>query len=152
MAADFPSYLDSLNLTQHVHGSTHNHGHTLDLIITGNIPASDLNISDLRVSDHKAISLTLTIPSSNERVMKYRNIHHLDTPLFLKSITPNLSNDLRSFSPDDMIELYNDTMTTTLNMLAPEKRRKATFQKSSPWFTVDSWRDYGGSRLSPSTY
>ena len=84
MAADFLSYLDSLNRTQHVHGPTHNRGHTLDLIITGNIPISDLNIFD--IGDHKAISLSLAIPSSNpppptKRVMKYRNLHNLDTPL-----------------------------------------------------------------------
>ena len=108
----------------------------------GNIPISDLNIFDIRVSDHKAISLSLENPSSNpppptERVMKYRNLHNLETPLFLDSIIPNLSMDLSSSSPNDIINLYNTTLTTVLNTLATEQTRKATFQRSSPWFTGD---------------
>ncbi|KAJ8390151.1 hypothetical protein AAFF_G00110250 [Aldrovandia affinis] len=98
MAADFLTYLDSLNLTQHVNGPIHKRGHTLDLIITGDVPASDLNIFEFGVSDHKAVSLSLAIPSSNhpppiEKVMKYRNLRNLDTRLFLESIMPTLSTD-----------------------------------------------------------
>jgi len=33
LARDFLDMIDSFNLTQHVSGSTHVHGHTLDLII-----------------------------------------------------------------------------------------------------------------------
>ena len=33
-ALKFNDLLDSMNLVQHVKGSTHRHGHTLDLIIT----------------------------------------------------------------------------------------------------------------------
>ena len=48
--------------------------------------------------------------------------------------------DLSSSSPDDIINLYNTTLTTVLNTLAPEQTNKATFQRSSPWFTDDLHR------------
>ena len=71
--------------------------------------------------------------------MKYRNLQrNLDTPLFLNSIIPNLSMDLSSSSPDDIINLYNTTLTTVLNTLAPEQTRKATFQRSLPLFTDET--------------
>lgn len=59
MAADFPNLLDCQNHVQHVNVPTHNRGHTLDLIITGD----DLDVLKLGISDHKAVSLSLTVPT-----------------------------------------------------------------------------------------
>ena len=50
LAVDFLNLLDCLPLTQHVQGPTHNHGHTLDLAITG--------VSlELGISDHSVVLL-----------------------------------------------------------------------------------------------
>ncbi|KAJ8339590.1 hypothetical protein SKAU_G00363760 [Synaphobranchus kaupii] len=73
----------------------------------------------------EAVPSTKLLP---ERVMKYRNLHNLDSALFLKSIMLTLSSDYTSLSPDEMINLYNTTLTTSLNTLTPKQLRKATFQ------------------------
>ena len=47
---------------------------------------------------------------------------------------PALSTDFSSSSPTDMVHLYNSTLTSALDSLAPVRTRKASFLRSSPWF------------------
>ena len=42
--------LDTFNLTQHIQGPTHSHGHTPDLVITKGLNVST-NVMDLAVSE-----------------------------------------------------------------------------------------------------
>lgn len=62
LAKDFLDMIDSFNLTQHVYGSTHVHGHTLDLILTYELAIEIVKIHDLAISDHLPITCTVTIP------------------------------------------------------------------------------------------
>ena len=48
-ASSFLDVLDSLELKQHVTGSTHNHGNTLDLVISRGIEVTDLSVNDINV-------------------------------------------------------------------------------------------------------
>ena len=59
-ATEFLQLLDCFNLKQLVDVPTHN----LDLLITNSAPLTNLQVYDLGVSDHKAISMDLTSPSS----------------------------------------------------------------------------------------
>ena len=55
MVSEFLSLLDSFNLSQAVSGPTHYKGHTLDLVLFSGFHISNMNISNLAVSDHLLI-------------------------------------------------------------------------------------------------
>jgi len=52
---------DAYGLHQHVKTSTHDHGHTLDLVVTADTTSvSDLDVRDMhKLSDHKCIDFDL---------------------------------------------------------------------------------------------
>lgn len=84
-AAEFLQLLDCFNLKQLVDVPTHTRGHTLDLVITNSAPLTNLQVYDLGVSDHKAISMELPSPSSlskPKRNISFRNLkkHKPRTP------------------------------------------------------------------------
>ncbi len=47
--------LNTFDLIQHVHEPTHNHGHTLDLLISRGLNISSIVIKDVSLSDHFCI-------------------------------------------------------------------------------------------------
>lgn len=49
-AKEFLTLLDTFNLTQHVQGLTHSHGHTLDLVLTKGLHVST-TVIDLALTD-----------------------------------------------------------------------------------------------------
>ncbi len=75
---------DCLNLQKHVDVPTHFRGHILDLVISNLAPISNLLVYELGVSDHKAISMELPLPSSytkDKRQICFRDLKkiNLDT-------------------------------------------------------------------------
>ena len=44
--------LDSFELTQHVNDATHQHGNTLDLVITTGLNIDNVSVFELPISDH----------------------------------------------------------------------------------------------------
>lgn len=63
LAKDFLDVIDSYNLTQSVHGPTHEHGHTLDLVIFYGLPVSIIEICECWISDHLPVLLRSTVSS-----------------------------------------------------------------------------------------
>ncbi len=63
--------LNTFDLIQHVHGPTHNRGHTLDLLISRGLNISSIVIKDVALSDHFCIFfdilISVTILSLSER-------------------------------------------------------------------------------------
>ena len=59
----FTSLLDSCNMSQFVHKSTHLHGHTLDLIMapTGQSTVYNVKICDF-ISDHALVKCSIDLP------------------------------------------------------------------------------------------
>lgn len=83
-AAEFLQLLDCFNLNQLVDVPTHTRGHTLDLVITNSAPLTNLQVYDLGVSDHKAISMDLKSPSSlskQKRNICFRNLNNINPEL-----------------------------------------------------------------------
>ena len=56
LATQFKSLLKSSNLSQHVVGPTHKHGHTLDLVITRSIPGCQIWPTSLKTSTREKIN------------------------------------------------------------------------------------------------
>ena len=52
LVKDFLSLIDSFNLEQCVSGPTHEHGHSLDLVLCHGLSVSNLEICDNEFSDH----------------------------------------------------------------------------------------------------
>lgn len=69
LAKEFFNLIDSFNLTQHVTGPTHNHGHTLDLVLSYGLSVCDIEIVDTVFSDHKSIVFDISLPSIIENVL-----------------------------------------------------------------------------------
>ncbi len=53
--------LNTFDLIQHVHGPTHNGGHTLDLLISRGLKISSIVIKDVALSDHFCIFFDILI-------------------------------------------------------------------------------------------
>ena len=135
---DFLQILDSLDLTQHVNVPTHSRGHTLDLVITNTAPITNLQVNDLGMSDHKAISMELQITSSiskPKRVIHFRNLKNIN----MDALTNDLQH-LSSLNPEsanDAVDLYNSSLSSLLDYHAPLKTRTVTFTRSAPWYTSE---------------
>ncbi|CAM4579724.1 unnamed protein product [Leuciscus chuanchicus] len=119
-----------------VDAPTHNRGHTRDLVITDSLSVSGLQVYDVGVSDHLAVTFEVPIlvpPTKPKRHMTFRNIKNLDAT--------SLSQHLQHLSPsphssaDDLMDYYNTSLTSILDCLAPLKTRTVTFTRSAPWFT-----------------
>lgn len=69
MISQFLELVDSFNLTQSVTGPTHEHGHTLDLVLSLGFPLLNVELNDTCLSDHKPIifnaSLSGPPPTAN---------------------------------------------------------------------------------------
>ena len=51
-AMELMNLLDSFELTQHVNEATHQHGNTLDLVITTGLNIDNVSVFELPISDH----------------------------------------------------------------------------------------------------
>ncbi len=78
----------------HLHGPTHNRGHTLDLIINRGLNISSIVIKDEALSDHYCIFFDILISITNFSVRKL-SINENTSALFMKaiSLTPSISAD-----------------------------------------------------------
>ncbi len=60
--------LNTFDLIQHVHGPTHNRGHTLDLLISRGQNISSIVIKDVELSDHVCIFFDILISVTTESI------------------------------------------------------------------------------------
>ena len=102
-ALEFNDLLDSMNLVQHVKGSTHRHGHTLDLIITRREEKLIANVQVLSdvYSDHKVVSCTMNYskPPPSKVPTTYRSTKTLDATKLQSDINDALSKIDSLFKP-----------------------------------------------------
>src|SRR4029434_4642628 len=66
-ARDFMNLLNSMDFTQHITEPTHNHGHTLDLVITKGLTTVISSVCDLALSDHFCIFFEALVPKVKNR-------------------------------------------------------------------------------------
>ena len=105
-SSTFLTFLETFNLTQHINFSTHDLGHTLDLLITRSTSKAISNIIDVipAISDHHAIFLNLHVPN------------HSRPSRITKLIRPINNINITSFSADILAsDLHYVTPTSTLN-------------------------------------
>ncbi|KAG7498680.1 hypothetical protein JOB18_017353 [Solea senegalensis] len=140
---DFLDILHCLDLTQHINSPTHSHGHILDLVCSSApLSVHNLTLSDLAISDHRAITMDIVTPTptpSQIRSITFRNLKSLNPISFSSFISESLSRS--SLSTDsttiELVDHYNQSLSSCLNQLAPLKAKTVSFSASAPWYTPD---------------
>ncbi|XP_040912341.1 uncharacterized protein LOC121193970 isoform X1 [Toxotes jaculatrix] len=141
-SADFLDILNCFNLTQHVNSPTHSRGHILDLVCsTACLCIQNLSLTDLAISDHLAITMDINIPipgSKHTYTITFRNLKSLFPISFSSSISDIIT--ASSFpanpTPPELV-VYNRTLSTCLNQLAPLKTKTVSFSHSTQWYTPE---------------
>lgn len=127
LANDFQSLLSSLDLTQSVNAPTHQHGHTLDLIISHGLTVSISEISDICISDHLPVMFKFKGPvpaaKSLTPAVRRRTITSTTAGEFAAAFmnTTLYSQDVLA-SPlclEDFISSFNSSCSEILNSIAP---------------------------------
>ena len=120
-------------------GSTHIHGHTLDLVITrqsDQVVRSTPRI-DRNFSDHASVLCRLHSikPSFSTRILSFRKLKSVN----VKTLNDDLAkSDLCKNPPDDLNELvvsYNKTLTAVLDKHSPAKTQTIVVRPRVPWYT-----------------
>ena len=136
----FTGLLHSFNLRQHVNGSTHKNGHTLDLVITREEPSfiKNLLVFDPALSDHFMIrcNLDFSKPVAQDQMTYFRRLRAIDIDKFSSDLedstlirTP-LNNDLSL-----AIDQFNSTLQSIIDNHAPIIRRSVALRPYATWFT-----------------
>jgi len=105
MAKEIKTILKTFDLTQHVHGPTHNRGHSLDLLISKGLNISSIVIKDVALSEHFCIFFDILISPAIEAIsvsVKNRCLNENTRVLFMNSISlkPSISSDSVEFLLD----------------------------------------------------
>ncbi len=125
--------LNTFDLIQHVHGPTHNRGHTLDLLISRGLNISSIVIKDVALSVHFCIFFDILMSPLNldlslsERDALMRTL----CVLFMKaiSLTPSISAD----SVDLLLDSFNSKVKNVIDDIAPIKVSKKNGRQKSFW-------------------
>ena len=128
--------MTTLGLQQHTNFITHCSGNTLDLIFTETITRQEVLkcTPGPFISDRCAVNITLSVPKTNIIRMTTQtcNLKDIDLDSFIKDIGIE---DILTSNLEDMVEVFNKKLTTTLDYYAPEKTKRITKRETTPWFT-----------------
>jgi hypothetical protein len=137
-AIKFTNIISSMDLEQHVHLPTHEHGHTLDVFITrsnGEL-SMDKPQQGLKISDHYLITSKCAVPkpSWETKLVTYRKLKNIDIDA-LKSDLSTLCYDL---SDSTNLPVLWDSFESGLSMIldkhAPLIEKKIVVRPKVPWF------------------
>ncbi|XP_042078658.1 uncharacterized protein LOC121814858 [Haplochromis burtoni] len=143
MAKDFLNLIDSFDLVQPVFVPTQKYGHTLDLVLTHNLPVSNLEVCDVVWSDHRPVLFEVFLPCTKVNLppvaaRSCRIFNPSSAGQF--SIVFNQNGGLPDFICNDTEELstwFYSVCQTALDSVAPFKLRQVK-AKSEPWLNEDT--------------
>ena len=143
----FKTLLRSLSLKQHVRGSTQDNGHTLDLFITriaDNVTVQPY-VENPGFSDHSAVHLRLPLskPELERKEISYRKLRSIDKESFSGDIQESsfVSSATEHGDINDIVSLYNSSLSGVLDNHAPLCKRVLTIRPNSPWFNDELQRE-----------
>ena len=137
-AADFLSLIESFGLKQHVSYPTHRTGHTLDLVLTRDRDSLVPTVSsqDHCFPDHFPVfcDLSLTTEYSRLQEVTYRKIKAINADCFIRDVSASaLCSTSATTDLDADVALYNTTLSTIVNMHAPDKTRRIPARPQPGW-------------------
>uniref|UniRef100_A0A3B1JQH4 Reverse transcriptase domain-containing protein n=1 Tax=Astyanax mexicanus TaxID=7994 RepID=A0A3B1JQH4_ASTMX len=132
-ARELYDVFDSFELSQHVTGSTHCHGHTLDLVISKGLNIS-ASIKDVALSDHYCVFFEMwTSIHSETRQIRYkkRQINDMTAELFVSKVcsAPCKPSD----SVDTLLDSFNSKTARVLDEIAPVRVKTMPCKQKAPW-------------------
>ncbi len=137
----FLNLIESFNLLQHVHGSTHLHGHTLDLVISSNQLNCNVILDDVAFSDHKSVTFELSFDHEVHNLVTpsrcVRNINSTTVDCFMNlfiraPLTPMLANPQLNWDVEKLLNVFNSTCSDALDCVAPA-RNTLVKPRLQPW-------------------
>lgn len=138
LVKDFLGILDSFNLVQCVSGPTHDHGHTLDLVLTHGLSAANLEICDDVISDH--LPVVFEVPFSRPAVKlsapakRRRTFNSLTAGQFSSAFNQLcVSSESTTTSTGELCSWFFSSCRTVLDSVAPLKTVQPK-PKPEPWF------------------
>jgi len=132
--------LDTYNLHQHVSGSTHIKGHTLDLVITRTDDNCVLSteVGEL-ISDHNVIHCNLLCakPPPTKKTVTFRKLKSIDPATLSKAISesPLCKNTADTLEP--LVTQYQQELSTILDVLAPIRSKSFVERPLIPWINAE---------------
>jgi hypothetical protein len=138
----FLHLLDAFGLLQHVTGSTHVHGHTLDLVITRpSLAFNSITVDAPVISDHALVTFNLTqvkpllATRLTKVVRRFNSIIQADflNSLLQTSVCSNLDN-LAGWSVAELCALYKADLTRLADAMAPPVNIVVSSRVSKPWY------------------
>ena len=115
--------LQSMGLQQHVHGSTHIKGHTLDLLITRSADQflHSIRIDDSLISDHSVVHFGMKIqrPPNSKVTTSRRNYRTMNIDDLQVKLAAKFSDYPCATHPEMLSEFFNATATDVLDDVVP---------------------------------
>ena len=138
--------LETFNLNQHVMEPTHESGHILDLIISGENELISNVASGRYFSDHKIIMFNMMISKSKpeRKVVKSRNYKTINTNSLRYDIATHFANVHPATSIEaleDLTTLYDNSISDLIQKHAPLKTRTLNMKPKAPWMNVDIMKE-----------
>lgn len=139
LAKEFINLLNAFDLTLQINVPTHQHGHTLDLVLTYGCSLNKLEVCENGFSDHKTIMFTF--PSFNKTVTSMysarqsRLITSATREAFRSAFSEGLlQSDVLNTdsSAEELLRSFNSTCVQALDQVAPLKTHLHK-PKSEPW-------------------
>ena len=138
----FLNLLSSCNVVQHVNVPTHSGNHILDVVITPTTSAlvtSSVDILPFSPSDHYPVVCSFNICANHEKpdptMRSFRRINAINSDNFCADICNSKLNLPTTENMDELVEMYNSTLSELLNKHAPLITKSV--RHSNPWYTAD---------------
>jgi exonuclease III len=140
-ANQFRELIFSLNLQQHVKTPTHDHGHTLDLVITRDSESliEAIHTHPAVMSDHNPLTFSFKTkkPEPLRKSISYRKLKDVDPEQFGNDIQSSSLITHPAAELDDLVDQYNKELSCILNDHAPLQAKQVTLKLNTPWYTED---------------
>lgn len=132
LVKEFLNFIDSFNLIQSVKNLTHEHGHTLDLVLFCGLQLHDIQICKLNFSDHILVLFQISAPCSSVKPLLPVRQYRIVTPATMGHFSAAYQNSGPTFmdncslnqNVDYLPTMFNVTCTNNLDMVAPLKKTK----------------------------
>ena len=136
----FNHIIHSAGFEQFVHGPTHKHGHTLDLVLAR--PDDHLINSctvGVRISDHNVVGCTLfeRKPTANKVEVKWRNFQKIDSVKFQSDLKCQFDKIMNISDVDALAHAFEKSVINILDKHAPLLKRSQNIRSKQPWYNSD---------------
>ena len=136
----FLNLLDVFGFRQNVCSPTHEHGHTLDLVITRSSEniICDINVHNPMISDHHAVLFRLVVdkPSFRKEKHVFRSWKKIDNASLCSDIS-SIMNTNNYSNIEEIVSTYNNDLRQLVDKYAPVKEKMVTIRPNAPWYNKD---------------